>query len=170
VDYRHAHATLACSPSHGRDRTGLSRPLQIVSGPDRCAFPDGRALCGTQCATGEAGLTGRRLAVVETLASGSARQYADDVAQRLAHGAPTRLASARESPAVRIGVGVTPSECATGPPVRRRRLGQTHGEALRNGIDATATRTAERIVKMLALPFISPREEYSPEVGCRLDY
>lgn len=60
----------------------------------------------------------RRLAMVEPVAMGSKRRQADNLAQRLACGAPTRLADARESPSGRIDAGNTPTECATGPPVR----------------------------------------------------
>jgi REP-associated tyrosine transposase len=32
VDHRHPYTTLACAPSHGGDRAGVSRPLQVLSG------------------------------------------------------------------------------------------------------------------------------------------
>ena len=44
MDDRHPYPAMACAPSHGGDRAGLSRSLQIASGTDRRAFPDGRAM------------------------------------------------------------------------------------------------------------------------------
>lgn len=84
--------------------------------------------------------------MVEPVAMGSRRRQADSLAQRLAYGAPTRLADARESPSGRIGIGVTPGECPTRPPVRRGHLGPPNGKTIRDGIDAPATRPPERIL------------------------
>ena len=63
------------------------------------------------------------------------------------------MADARESPSVCIGAGVASSERATGPPLRRRSLGETDGEAGRNGIDTAAPRKASRTVEKLGRPF-----------------
>ena len=152
MDHGHAYATLACVPSHGWDRAGLSRPFQILSGADRRAFPDGGPLCGAQCVTGEAGESGRGLAVVEWVATDTRGSEADDLAQCLAGRAVTRLGGAGESPADRIGAGGAPSECAARQTLWGRRVGTAHGEALRDGSHVAASWATERIMKKDSRP------------------
>ena len=156
MDHRHPYAALACPPSHRRDGSSLSRPFQVVSGADRCAFPDGRALCGAQCAAGEAGPPSRRLAVVKHLATGAGRSQADGVAQCLARGAATGLGDPRESPPDPVGAGGAPGERTTGTALRRRRLGAANGATVWDGIYVAIPRTTERIVRKDSRPLFFP--------------
>ena len=63
------------------------------------------------------------------------------------------MADAHKPPSACIGVGVASSERATGPPLRRRSLGDTDGEAVRDGIDPAASRKASRTVGKLGRSF-----------------
>ena len=65
----HAHATLARGASHLGHRPAVPRAFQVVSDPRGRSFVDGAALCGAKSIAGESGGTGRRVAVVEPLAS-----------------------------------------------------------------------------------------------------
>lgn len=156
MDHRHPYATLACPPSHRGDGSRLSRPVQIVSGTDRCAFPNGGALCGTQCAAGEVGHPSGRLAVVEWVATDSRGSEAEGMAQCVAGRAAARLGVSRESSADRIGVGGAPGECAARSSIWCGRVGTPNGETIRNGVHVTAPRAPERIVKKDSRPLLLP--------------
>ena len=147
MDDRHPYPAMACAPSHGGDRAGLSRSLQIVSGTDRRAFPDGRARCGGQCAEGEAGGAGGGLAMVEWMATDPRGSEADDLAQCVAGRAATRLGGAYESASDGIGVRGASRECATGPPVWRRRVGPPNGQTFWHGVDDTVPWATEGIMR-----------------------
>ncbi|GAB1723197.1 MAG: hypothetical protein NTNFB01_20930 [Nitrospira sp.] len=60
------------------------------------------------------------------------------------------MGGAHESPEDCIAAGITPNECATGPPVRLRSLGAGISKAVWNGV-AQATETTGRVLRRDAL-------------------
>ena len=121
MDHRHPHAALACASPHRGDGPGLSRALSVISGANRCAFPDRGAVCGAQCAACEAGGTSRRLAVGEFMAAGAGRRNGAGVAEQLAGGTAARLGDAGESPADGVGTRSVAGSVQRGRPFGEER-------------------------------------------------
>ena len=100
-----------------------------------------------QCAAGEAGGAAGGLAMVEWMATDPRGSEADDLAQCVAGRAATRLGGAYESASDGIGVRGASRECATGPPVWRRRVGPPNGQTFWNGVDDTVPWATEGIMR-----------------------
>ena len=67
----YAHATLARGASHRGHRPSVPRAFQVVSDPRGRSSTGGAAVCGAKSSASESGGTGRRVAMVEPLASRS---------------------------------------------------------------------------------------------------
>lgn len=92
--------------------------------------------------------------MVEWMAANTRGPEADGMAQCLAGRGLPRLGGTGESLRDRVGVGGSPPQCATGPPLWRRCVGPPNSQTIWDGVDGAVLWTTERIMKKDSHPFL----------------